>query len=240
MKNWLTETITTQADPSWHTLLQSACDKLDPTYIQFLATESWLPGKEKIFCAFSQPLNKVRYILYGESPYPRAVSANGFAFWDAAVQEIWSTQGLSKAVNRATSLRNFFKMLFATTPLPDETRRIQTLTQLFNNFLAHGFLLLNFNLSLSTLSKNKEAKYWSPFHECLLTEIKNHCAQQKQTLPQLVLFGKIAEKILSLPSSGSYPTLIAEHPYNLSFIHNQTVQQFFQPLQLLNLCSQSY
>lgn len=235
MKNWLSEAITTQADPSWHVLLQSACTTLDATYIQFLDTQSWLPGKEKIFRAFSQPLHKVRYILYGESPYPRAASANGFAFWDAAVEEIWSAQGLSKTVNRATSLRNFFKMLLATTPLPQDAQRIQTLAQLFNNFLAHGFLLLNFNLSLSTLPKNKEAKYWSPFHECLLAEIKNYCDQQKKTLPQLVLFGKIAEKIFSLPNSADYPKLIAEHPYNLSFIHNQAVQHFFQPFQLLNL-----
>lgn len=235
MKNWLTHAITTQADPSWHSLLLNACTTLDADYIEFLNTHPWLPGKEKIFNAFSQPFDKVRYILYGESPYPREASANGFAFWDGAVDAIWSTQGLSKSVNRATSLRNFFKMLLTTEPLPAAAQRIQTLKHLFHNFLAHGFLLLNFNLSLSTLAKNKEAKYWLPFHESVLAQIKNDCDQNKQPLPQLVLLGKIAEKILALPSSAGYPTMLAEHPYNLSFIQNPKVKKFFQPFQLLNL-----
>ena len=42
------------------------------------------------------------------------IFANGYAFWDAAVNELWSDNGLSKAVNRATSLRNFIKMLLVT------------------------------------------------------------------------------------------------------------------------------
>ena len=58
-----------------------------------------------------RPLSSVRTILFGESPYPREGSANGYAFWDAAVENLWSDSGLSKAVNRATSLRNFIKML---------------------------------------------------------------------------------------------------------------------------------
>ena len=110
---------------------------------------------KKIFNAFTQPLDNTRYILYGESPYPREASANGFAFWDAAVGEVWFAQGLSKSVNRATSLRNFFKMLLTAEPVPAPQQRIQTLAQLFNNFHQQGFLLLNFNLSLSALTTNK-------------------------------------------------------------------------------------
>ncbi|HAT31470.1 MAG TPA: uracil-DNA glycosylase, partial [Janthinobacterium sp.] len=46
-----------------------------------------------------------------EGPYPRAASATGVCFMDGAVGALWSEAGLSKPVNRATSLRNFMKML---------------------------------------------------------------------------------------------------------------------------------
>ena len=235
MTNWLIEAIQNQADASWQPLLMQAAKTLPPDYLDFLSTHAWLPGKEKIFNAFAQPLSHTDYILYGESPYPRHASANGFAFWDAAVQEVWSEKGLSKSVNRATSLRNFFKMLLTAESLPQPSARIQTLEQFFNNFLRHGFLLLNFNLSLSELAKNKEAKYWLSFHESLLAQIKQHHKHCAQPLPQLVLLGKIATKILALPSSQDYPTVIAEHPYNLSFIQNASVKKFFQPFDLLSL-----
>src|SRR5687768_2561868 len=98
--------------PSWHDCLNTALQQMDLTYLEKLKlTENWLPGPEKIFAAFSLPVSKVNYLLFGESPYPRPTSANGYAFWDAAVTELWSPLGMSKKVNRATSLRNFMKML---------------------------------------------------------------------------------------------------------------------------------
>src|SRR5690349_3968920 len=98
--------------PSWQSCLHSALQSMDKAYLDALAsTPDWLPGPDKIFNAFSLPVSKVNYLLFGESPYPRAASANGYAFWDAAVSDLWSPQGLSKKVNRATSLRNFLKML---------------------------------------------------------------------------------------------------------------------------------
>src|SRR5436190_2193289 len=100
------------ADSSWHECLKEALSKIDSTYLENLyQNPNWLPGHKNIFNAFSLPVNKTNYVLFGESPYPRAASANGYAFWDAAVMELWSETGLSKTVNRATSLRNIIKML---------------------------------------------------------------------------------------------------------------------------------
>src|SRR5438128_2360838 len=97
---------------SWNECLQRAVARLNSTYLETLAqSTTWLPGPNKIFNAFTLPIEKVNYVLFGESPYPRRESANGYAFWDAAVQELWSETGLSKRVNRATSLRNILKML---------------------------------------------------------------------------------------------------------------------------------
>ena len=102
------------------------------------------------------PVAQTHYVLFGESPYPRAKSANGYAFWDAAVTDLWSESGLSKAVNRATSLRNIIKMLLvaegkltlvhtgqADIAKLDKTGLIATNAELFQQFLTHGFLLLN-------------------------------------------------------------------------------------------------
>ena len=95
---------------NWLPLIEDALTQVNPTYLSHLQDHDWLPGKRSVFNAFSIPLNKTRYILFGESPYPRPASANGYAFWDAAVTNLWSNTGLSKPVNRATSLRHIMKM----------------------------------------------------------------------------------------------------------------------------------
>lgn len=229
--------------PSWNDCLKRALSKVDPNYLTHLSENTeWLPGREKIFSAFSLPVDKVKYILFGESPYPRIISANGYAFWDAAVKEIWNESGMSKAVNRATSLRNFIKMLLvaenALTPehtsqediaALDKTHFAQTNEELFFNFLHHGFLLLNATLVLQATPVKKDANAWRPF----IKEIINYLLQQHHEL-HLILFGKIANVIDEL--IGHPPglkKLVAEHPYNHSFISNKEVINFFKPLHLL-------
>ena len=98
--------------PTWHDMLLQALMYVSDDYLRELEmTQDWLPGSFFLFSAFRLPASSVRFILLGESPYPRAQSANGHAFWDAAVHDLWSATGFSKQVNRATSLRNMMKML---------------------------------------------------------------------------------------------------------------------------------
>ena len=47
----------------------------------------------------------------------------------------------------------------------------------------------------------------------------------------LILLGRIATQI---SESNHFSSLIAEHPYNISFITNADVMAFFKPLDLLN------
>ncbi len=232
----------TPIDPSWQSMLETALPKIDTGYLQRLQqTSDWLPGPKNLFNAFSVPKSNVRYILFGESPYPRKASANGYAFWDHAVHDIWTNQGLSTAVNRATSLRNFIKMLLvadkALEPHQvsqpaiaalDKTHYVQTLDELFQNMLDRGFLLLNASLVLSDTPVAQEAQYWLPFMHYILTTLST-----ENTGLTLLLFGKIAQKLAPLLAVLTCPQVIAEHPYNISFIHNPHVIQVFQPLQLL-------
>ncbi len=228
---------------SWHDIIKQALSNVDSNYLQQLnASNLWLPGSENIFNAFSIPLDDTRYVLFGESPYPRKESANGYAFWDAAVTDLWSETGLSKRVNRATSLRNFIKMLFISEGLLSENDVSQTAIaainkaslvstgeELFQNFLKQGFLLLNACLVLSDTRVGKEAKHWQPFLFNLL-----HCLAERKFKPKLIMLGNIAQSIAKIPSSNQFEQLISEHPYNVSFVSNPNVRAFFGTMHLLN------
>lgn len=233
------QTLIDSAHPQWHPLLNEALNAMDQTYLKTItSTAGWLPGTSRLFSAFSIPIEATRYILFGESPYPRAISANGYAFWDNAVESLWSNTGLSKGVNRATSLRNWIKMLLlARGDLTNDFSQIaisrlnkqhylSTASELFQRCLQQGFLLLNASLVYEEGKVVYHAKQWRPFMQSLLCSLaKSH------PHIQLILFGQIAKM---LPESGLFSCVIAEHPYNLSFITNPTVLAFFKPLDLLN------
>ena len=225
--------------PQWHKIVAQALEQVDKDYLLQLQNSShWLPGINALFAAFSLPLSDTKYILLGESPYPRPESANGYAFWDNSVHNLWSQTGLSKEVNRATSLRNWIKMLSvdrgdlqqdrsqAAIATLDKSHYWQTAEQFFISLINKGFLLLNASLVYSEDKVRFHAKHWRPFMHSLLTQL----AQYNQTL-QLILFGRIAEEI---PEASFFSCLIAEHPYNLSFISNPMVLEFFKPLDLLS------
>lgn len=229
-------------DPSWTDCLQQSLAFLDLQYQQELThSPNWLPGPEKIFNAFSLPLTKVNYVLLGESPYPRRESANGYAFWDAAVKELWSPTGLSKQVNRATSLRNILKMLLiaegclsVNQPNQEEIAKInkqtyiQTSEELFSHLLTQGFLLLNATLVLQENgAPHRDARAWYPFMKQLLS-----CLIEKRPEVKFILLGRIANLIDPLLPPTT-ERIYAEHPYNLSFISNQQIINFFKPLRLL-------
>jgi uracil-DNA glycosylase len=234
--------------PSWQPCLMQALNQMEPAYLENLAAaENWLPGPEKIFSAFSLPVSKVNYLLLGESPYPRSASANGYAFWDAAVTELWSPQGMSKKVNRATSLRNLIKMLLVAEgllkpphfgqmdiALLDKTPLVQTNTEFFTQFLNQGFLLLNASLVLHPLAEKnsqvrKDALAWQP----LIKTVIDFLIKQRPQV-ELLLFGKIATIIEKILPDLPLKKLCAEHPYNHSFITNPEVLRFFKPLHLLH------
>lgn len=221
-----------------------------PSYLPELAQDQYLPTGQRLFAAFALPLDAVRYVLVGEGPYPRAESATGVCFMDGAVGSLWSDDkdgGLSKPVNKATSLRNFMKMLLvadgqlalentAGAALAEVAQRarggnaVQTLSQIEQRLTAHGFLLLNASLVFrSHVAPVKDARAWLPFFETVMAGLAEKSAQT----PTLILWGKIAEQLNKLPVMKDFPQIKAEHPYNLSFIGNADMHALFGPMKLL-------
>lgn len=237
------------ADASWRPTLEAGLDALmraNPGYLAALAVDDYLPTGNRLFAAFAQPLDRVRYVLVGEGPYPRAESATGVCFMDGAVGELWSENGLSKPVNRATSLRNFMKMLLvadgqlqpgvtggdAMAPVARAARAggaILTLAELQERLTGNGFLLLNAALVFRKhVAPAIDARAWQPFLQTVLAALAGRAAP-----PTLVLWGKIAEQLKKLPETAKFPQAVAEHPYNLSFIENAEMLRLFGPMRLL-------
>ena len=248
MHNIQTLISSSKVHPEWQPLLSEALQSLEPDYRQQLINDSrWLPGIDNLLAAFQRDLENIKYILIGESPYPRAKSANGIAFYDAAVGDLWSDSGLSKAVNRATSMRNIIKTaLLAEGRVNadnngkitqeaiasiDKTDLVKTMAELFENLHQRGFLLLNATPVLHPDRKPaKEALIWKDF----VGKILGLLAASKIQPVTLILWGKIAEKIEALPASQSFLKLKCEHPYNISFINNPDMLSLFAELKILD------
>ncbi|MDB5772189.1 MAG: uracil-DNA glycosylase [Burkholderia sp.] len=244
------------AHPSWRPVLEQglqAVAQADPGYLPSLVGDDYLPTQGRLFAAFSIALDEVAFVLVGEGPYPRVESATGVCFMDGAVEALWSEKGLSKQVNRATSLRNFMKMLLvadahlasgntsgdALANIAVKARAIgspfiQTLTELQANLTRYGFLLLNASLVFRPdVPPVKDAKAWLPFMRTVLEALADHAVDTDRKPPTLVLWGKIAEQLNALHLTTRFPTAVSEHPYNLSFIVNATMQELFKPMRLL-------
>ena len=241
-----------RAHPTWQPHLRRglrAMMRAQPDYFSGLSASAFLPTDNRLFAAFAVPLDAVRYVLMGEGPYPRAASATGVCFMDGAVHSLWQPgAGLSKAVNRATSLRNFIKMLLvadgvltigqtgaaALMPVADAACAsgsdwIQSGAELQSNLMRHGFLLLNASLVFRPgVAPLQDARAWLPFLRIVLQAL-----QPGSDVVKLILWGKIAEKIREIPEAGQFTALVSEHPYNLSFIANQSMQNLFRDLHLL-------
>ncbi len=227
--------------PEWLSVLEAPAAAMDPAYLASLRPIDWLPGPQLMLA----PLHKVapgslRALLIGESPYPRRQSAIGEAFNDGAVGSIWSGQGLATPVNKATSLRNIMKMLLVADGLVspaataaeiaavDRSGLVVTLEELFARIRAAGILCFN-AIPVLTANKARDARQWLRFMDLFLGAL--HRLQPQATL---LLFGNFAKDLGRMDGAAGWRTIAAEHPYNVSFINDPTVLDFFRPLRLLH------
>ncbi len=227
---------------TWQNIINNALNSLDKEYLKYL--QSWgdfFPDRDNFLNAFkSLDRKNTKAILFGQDPYPRQESATGFAFIDGLVEEIFTPTGFSKRVNRATSLRNFLKMQlkaggYLTDDVSqeaiarlDKTNLISSIFDLRDNFHSQGTLLLNTSL-IFTQKKDitKHMKNFKPFMKSLLESLK-------QREIELILFGNEAKKIEKiLPKEHKFILFKAPHPYNVSFISDESVLKYFGQKRLL-------
>jgi uracil-DNA glycosylase len=227
---------------SWNDILNQAFDALDKEYQEFLDKDSgYIPNKDNYLNAFKTlPLEDVKYILFGQDPYPRVESASGYAFIDSNVKTLFAPNGLSKEVNKATSLRNFIKMLLvsmgrlstqdtsqqAIARIPKDDL-INSIDELRINFEKNGVLLLNMALVFTDKKDStKHIKEWRGFIEVLLSKLQDRDIT-------LILFGNHAKDIQKRFDLSSFHIIHTPHPYNTSFITNKDAQNLFGSMKLL-------
>lgn len=229
--------------PSWQNIIELSYGKLSSEYREFLEKDSgYFPSFDNFLNAFKTlSLSDTKYILFGQDPYPREQSAIGYAFIDGDVKEIFGEYGFSKKVNRATSLRNFLKMLLVAGGHLDEkdcskeaiakidkSKFITDIMQLKKNFEKNGVLLLNTSLIFTDKkSTTKHVKSFLPFMNELLKNLQNREIE-------LIMLGNISQVIRKkIPCSNNFKTFEAMHPYNVQFIKDLSVRNFFKPMNLL-------
>lgn len=226
---------------SWRVILKDSLASLELEYQNFLKTDTaYFPDSDNFLNAFKTlPLDSTKYILFGQDPYPRFESAIGYAFIDAKVKTLFGTNGFSKEVNKATSLRNMMKMLLScegeltndfskdAVKRVDSSKYIDSIYSLRDNFETNGVLLLNSALIFTDKKQSTyHAKMWRPFVDNLLKQIENKDIK-------LILFGNISKEIDKLPSSKNFEKILLPHPYNLGFITNNNVKKLFCDMKLL-------
>ncbi len=218
---------------SWRCFLQRSLNEMDGDFLRHLeAAPNWIPGVDKCLAAFSVPRSRVRVVWLGESPYPRKESACGLSFYDAKVGKLFRDSGeLGTEVNKATSLRNWLKAWFAAIGRLDEhatgrdaIRRmdksglIEDLSELFFRGQERGWLWLNAGLSLHTgQGKRRQINQWLPLIEAVLRDASKQGAT-------VVLLGKFAQRLAECVGD----PVVAEHPYNESFIRNGDMRKFLR------------
>ncbi|MDR2100839.1 MAG: uracil-DNA glycosylase [Campylobacteraceae bacterium] len=229
---------------SWREIIERAYGALEPKYREFLETKSgYFPNFNNFLNAFKTlPRARTKSILFGQDPYPRRESAIGYAFIDGAVKTLFCDKGLSREVNRATSLRNFIKMLLLSSKRLDEPTQeniarldkkelINSIYEWRDNFEKEGILLLNSALVFTKKDDvKKHAKAFKPFMSALLGELAHENIE-------LILLGSISKEIEALlPPLHNFRLFHAAHPYNIEFITDKKVLERFGRTGLLKRC----
>ncbi|TWB86777.1 uracil-DNA glycosylase [Bradyrhizobium macuxiense] len=253
-----------QSTSDWHPILKDALRSIDHSYlIALLEDRECLPRPMgRLLAAFGTvALEDTRFILMGESPYPRPLSALGIAFLDGAISDLWnSSGGLHKSVNRATSLRNIIKaILVAEGALdPDRTDKdalegvyrrehhVRTLQQMFDNLYRKGILAANFTPVLRRVHMNGASllghsgskwKHRSIEAQYWLPFWQSIFATlvKRCDPPAIIACGRPAGVAGDLAQDMGLKVIKTEHPYNLSFITNPDILKFLRPLELLRV-----
>ena len=157
------------------------------------ATETVLPGPERVFRAFDTSPENVGVIILGQDPYPTPGHATGLAF--SVPRSVWPLP---------PTLQNILKEL--TTDIGVSPPRHGNL----HSWQRQGVLLLNRHLTTAAHRPGAHRQLgWA--------QVTDHIvARLAETNPKrvLVAWGKEAQQVI--PRAGTIPTVVSPHPSPLS------------------------
>lgn len=216
--------IESQIRRNWKIILQEEFQKeyfssLNNFLIEEKKTYTIYPKSEDVFSAFNIcSFDSTKVVLIGQDPYHRAGQAHGLSF------------SVPEGIKPPPSLRNIFKELHA-----DVNFRSPSHGNLIT-WAQQGILLLNSTLTV----RNKKAashqnKGWEKFTDSVIRIIS-----KKKEGVIFLLWGKSAQKKISLIDSNKHHVLTAPHPSPLS-AHSGFFgcKHFSQTNYLLSLQSQN-
>lgn len=158
-------------------------------------TVSVYPPADKVFAALEfTPYDDVKVLLLGQDPYHGANQANGLAF----------------SVNRKTPLPPSLKNIF--TELHNDLGFDIPNHGSLERWAEQGVLLLNAVLTVRQASPNShKGRGWETFTDAIIRKVN-----EKETPVVFVLWGKYAQKKISLIDTTRHKIVECAHPSPLS------------------------
>lgn len=184
-------------DSSWLDTLSSQRENLTQLSA-FLHHENeldrpWLPASDKVFRAFTMPMEKVRVVIIGQDPYPTPGHAVGLSF------------SVAPGVIPPRSLINIYK------ELEDDLGCLPPRSGDLSRWAREGVLLLNRVLTVgSGHPGSHRGRGWEQFTEAAVQGLANITPNP----PVFILWGKDAQSCQKL--LGDAPVIASAHPSPLS------------------------
>lgn len=187
-------------DPTWETELAVEFEsEYFKSLITFVDSERTVhdvfPPEQDVFNALRlTPFPNVKAVILGQDPYHDHNQAHGLAF------------SVNDGIKHPPSLRNIFKELRGDLEID------QPESGNLSKWAARGVLLLNTALTVRAHNANShQKKGWEKFTDAIIRSIGN---REQHTV--FILWGKPAEKKMSLIDETRHTILTAPHPSPLS------------------------
>jgi uracil-DNA glycosylase len=145
-----------EVHPSWRPLFAHQ-QRLIDSILEPLSGIEIAPAREKVFRAFTTPLEEIRVVIFGQDPYPGIGVADGLAFSSSAENKV------------PPSLRNIFKELSSDLGIPIP------LSPDLSPWSRQGILLLNRTLTTVPGSRNAHLEAgWRHFTLAVAQYLSQH------------------------------------------------------------------
>ncbi len=187
-------------DPSWAKALAPAEDKIRDIgdFLRHEANEGkrYLPAPNRIFRAFSIPMDKVKVLIVGQDPYPNISDAVGLAF------------SVEKGAKIPASLQNIYREMkedIGSCPKDGD----------LSFWASQGVMLLNRCLTVQEgVRGSHKGRGWEEVTELAIRALVREKTSEGQTKLVAILWGRDARNLR--PELGSSVVIESAHPSPLS------------------------